>query len=263
MNKICLVSAKELHADCQVTQEKSLLCTVSLHRKLSILWQRSNSSSTRNFSAKTSWVWRRTMGRSSCISVSMENNHQTYSNVWKFSLCCMWFSVSTLLDAFIYCQYIILKLYFLTVDEEEITFAPTYRFERDTREKYAYTKAKATGVSSCSVRCLLPVRLLSITKTKTKRWQHWTQMSVDTENVICFQVSDWQSLAYTVCCIYKCVVWWIYFYRQNTICPHGAIVSWGSRTLWFMLSAKHMVSNSPSTCRFPNVAWIQQKLETC
>lgn len=35
----------------------------------------------------------------------------------------------------------------LIVDEEEITFAPTYRFERDTREKYAYTKAKATGVS--------------------------------------------------------------------------------------------------------------------
>lgn len=33
------------------------------------------------------------------------------------------------------------------VDEEEITFAPTYRFERDTREKYVYTKAKATGVS--------------------------------------------------------------------------------------------------------------------
>lgn len=32
-------------------------------------------------------------------------------------------------------------------DEEEITFPPTYRFERDTREKYAYTKAKATGVS--------------------------------------------------------------------------------------------------------------------
>uniref|UniRef100_A0A8C9TA41 phosphatidylinositol-3,4,5-trisphosphate 5-phosphatase n=1 Tax=Scleropages formosus TaxID=113540 RepID=A0A8C9TA41_SCLFO len=28
---------------------------------------------------------------------------------------------------------------------EEITFAPTYRFERETREKYAYTKAKATG----------------------------------------------------------------------------------------------------------------------
>ncbi|XP_031431379.1 phosphatidylinositol 3,4,5-trisphosphate 5-phosphatase 1 isoform X2 [Clupea harengus] len=34
---------------------------------------------------------------------------------------------------------------FLHYDEEEITFAPTYRFERDTREKYAYTKAKATG----------------------------------------------------------------------------------------------------------------------
>ncbi|XP_056132102.1 phosphatidylinositol 3,4,5-trisphosphate 5-phosphatase 1 isoform X2 [Lampris incognitus] len=34
---------------------------------------------------------------------------------------------------------------FLHFDEEDITFAPTYRFERDTREKYAYTKAKATG----------------------------------------------------------------------------------------------------------------------
>lgn len=36
-------------------------------------------------------------------------------------------------------------MFYFTV-EEEITFAPTYRFERDTREKYAYTKAKATGV---------------------------------------------------------------------------------------------------------------------
>ncbi|KAM9762605.1 phosphatidylinositol 3,4,5-trisphosphate 5-phosphatase 1 isoform 1-T1 [Menidia menidia] len=34
---------------------------------------------------------------------------------------------------------------FLHFDEEEISFAPTYRFERETREKYAYTKAKATG----------------------------------------------------------------------------------------------------------------------
>lgn len=34
---------------------------------------------------------------------------------------------------------------FLHFDEEEITFAPTYRFERFTRDKYAYTKAKATG----------------------------------------------------------------------------------------------------------------------
>uniref|UniRef100_A0A8C9VCR0 phosphatidylinositol-3,4,5-trisphosphate 5-phosphatase n=1 Tax=Scleropages formosus TaxID=113540 RepID=A0A8C9VCR0_SCLFO len=34
---------------------------------------------------------------------------------------------------------------FLHYEEEEITFAPTYRFERETREKYAYTKAKATG----------------------------------------------------------------------------------------------------------------------
>ncbi|XP_077572999.1 phosphatidylinositol 3,4,5-trisphosphate 5-phosphatase 1 [Stigmatopora nigra] len=34
---------------------------------------------------------------------------------------------------------------FLHFAEEEITFAPTYRFERYTREKYAYTKAKTTG----------------------------------------------------------------------------------------------------------------------
>ncbi|KAK0137918.1 Phosphatidylinositol 3,4,5-trisphosphate 5-phosphatase 1 [Merluccius polli] len=34
---------------------------------------------------------------------------------------------------------------FLHFDEEDISFPPTYRFERDTREKYAYTKAKATG----------------------------------------------------------------------------------------------------------------------
>uniref|UniRef100_A0A4W4EFR8 phosphatidylinositol-3,4,5-trisphosphate 5-phosphatase n=1 Tax=Electrophorus electricus TaxID=8005 RepID=A0A4W4EFR8_ELEEL len=34
---------------------------------------------------------------------------------------------------------------FLNYEEEEITFPPTYRFERDTREKYVYTKAKATG----------------------------------------------------------------------------------------------------------------------
>ncbi|XP_064021371.1 phosphatidylinositol 3,4,5-trisphosphate 5-phosphatase 1 isoform X2 [Pogoniulus pusillus] len=35
---------------------------------------------------------------------------------------------------------------FLHFEEEEITFAPTYRFERGTREKYAYTKQKATGM---------------------------------------------------------------------------------------------------------------------
>ncbi|XP_036426263.1 phosphatidylinositol 3,4,5-trisphosphate 5-phosphatase 1 isoform X1 [Colossoma macropomum] len=34
---------------------------------------------------------------------------------------------------------------FLDYEEEEITFPPTYRFERETRERYAYTKAKATG----------------------------------------------------------------------------------------------------------------------
>jgi len=38
-----------------------------------------------------------------------------------------------------------IHIFYFTV-EEEITFAPTYRFERDTRERYAYTKAKATGV---------------------------------------------------------------------------------------------------------------------
>ncbi|KFO82133.1 Phosphatidylinositol 3,4,5-trisphosphate 5-phosphatase 1, partial [Cuculus canorus] len=35
---------------------------------------------------------------------------------------------------------------FLQFEEEEITFAPTYRFERGTRDKYAYTKQKATGM---------------------------------------------------------------------------------------------------------------------
>ncbi|XP_032133771.1 phosphatidylinositol 3,4,5-trisphosphate 5-phosphatase 1 isoform X1 [Sapajus apella] len=35
---------------------------------------------------------------------------------------------------------------FLHFEEEEITFAPTYRFERCTRDKYAYTKQKATGM---------------------------------------------------------------------------------------------------------------------
>lgn len=34
---------------------------------------------------------------------------------------------------------------FLHYDEEEISFPPTYRFERYTRERYVYTKAKATG----------------------------------------------------------------------------------------------------------------------
>lgn len=35
---------------------------------------------------------------------------------------------------------------FLQFEEEEITFAPTYRFERNTRENYVYTKQKATGM---------------------------------------------------------------------------------------------------------------------
>ncbi|KAK3557433.1 hypothetical protein QTP70_026637 [Hemibagrus guttatus] len=34
---------------------------------------------------------------------------------------------------------------FLYYEEEEITFPPTYRLEKDTHEKYVYTKAKATG----------------------------------------------------------------------------------------------------------------------
>ncbi|XP_053167268.1 phosphatidylinositol 3,4,5-trisphosphate 5-phosphatase 1 isoform X2 [Hemicordylus capensis] len=35
---------------------------------------------------------------------------------------------------------------FLQFEEEEISFAPTYRFERNTRENYVYTKQKATGM---------------------------------------------------------------------------------------------------------------------
>lgn len=35
---------------------------------------------------------------------------------------------------------------FTFTEEEDITFPPTYRFERDTHERYVYTKAKATGV---------------------------------------------------------------------------------------------------------------------
>uniref|UniRef100_A0A8C5M9K4 phosphatidylinositol-3,4,5-trisphosphate 5-phosphatase n=1 Tax=Leptobrachium leishanense TaxID=445787 RepID=A0A8C5M9K4_9ANUR len=35
---------------------------------------------------------------------------------------------------------------FLHFNEEEITFPPTYRFERGSRERYCYTKQKATGV---------------------------------------------------------------------------------------------------------------------
>lgn len=44
------------------------------------------------------------------------------------------------------------KTYFLPyfwshLEEEDITFAPAYRYERHTYERYVYTKAKATGVS--------------------------------------------------------------------------------------------------------------------
>ncbi|KAG8580621.1 hypothetical protein GDO81_007364 [Engystomops pustulosus] len=35
---------------------------------------------------------------------------------------------------------------FLHFNEEEITFPPTYRFERGTRERYCYTKQKTTGI---------------------------------------------------------------------------------------------------------------------
>ncbi|XP_053565904.1 phosphatidylinositol 3,4,5-trisphosphate 5-phosphatase 1 [Bombina bombina] len=35
---------------------------------------------------------------------------------------------------------------FLNFNEEEITFPPTYRYERGSREKYCYTKQKATGI---------------------------------------------------------------------------------------------------------------------
>ncbi|XP_075717426.1 phosphatidylinositol 3,4,5-trisphosphate 5-phosphatase 1 isoform X1 [Rhinoderma darwinii] len=35
---------------------------------------------------------------------------------------------------------------FLHFNEDEITFPPTYRYERGTRERYCYTKQKATGI---------------------------------------------------------------------------------------------------------------------
>eukprot|EP00079_Xenopus_tropicalis_P035772 XP_017949543.1 PREDICTED: phosphatidylinositol 3,4,5-trisphosphate 5-phosphatase 1 [Xenopus tropicalis] len=38
------------------------------------------------------------------------------------------------------------NLIFFQFDEEEITFPPTYRFERGSRERYCYTKQKATGI---------------------------------------------------------------------------------------------------------------------
>ncbi|XP_059805287.1 phosphatidylinositol 3,4,5-trisphosphate 5-phosphatase 1 isoform X3 [Hypanus sabinus] len=38
------------------------------------------------------------------------------------------------------------KKVFLQFQEEEITFPPTYRYERDSRDTYNYTKQKATGV---------------------------------------------------------------------------------------------------------------------
>lgn len=66
-----------------VTQEKSLLCTGCLRRKLRTLWQRSNTSSTRNSSAKTSSVWSGMMERSFCILVSCESARRENSSVYQ------------------------------------------------------------------------------------------------------------------------------------------------------------------------------------
>ena len=38
----------------------------------------------------------------------------------------------------------------LFADEEEITFPPTYRFQKWTRDRYVWEKFKATGVSNYS-----------------------------------------------------------------------------------------------------------------
>lgn len=179
------------HAGCQVSersaafltlfkQEKSLLCTVSLHRKPSTLWRRSNSSSTRNSSVKTSSAWSAVMERSSCISVSCEwENSSVYWPTQTYSRCTH-FVLPALMNCPAYVRILITRLlihFLLIVDEEEITFAPTYRFERDTREKYAYTKAKATGVSLCLVRCfpcMAPVRPHNAeTLQATTEWNKW------------------------------------------------------------------------------------------
>lgn len=55
---------------------------------------------------------------------------------------------------------------FTFTEEEDITFPPTYRFERDTHEKYVYTKAKATGVLIFVVIDFQTVKKQSIDFTK-------------------------------------------------------------------------------------------------
>lgn len=96
------------------------------------------------------------MERSSCISVSRIENIDQYGHAAKSLSECI-SNTSLFDDDFIW----------IFADEEEITFAPTYRFERDTRDKYAYTKAKATGVSSRLLRCRYPVWFLSRTVAHT------------------------------------------------------------------------------------------------
>lgn len=80
-------------------QEKSLPHSVSLHRRLNTLWERSNNSSTRSSSVKISSTWRRMNRRSSCILVSclahLENSSanwpmQTHCSVQQVTLHCMW-----------------------------------------------------------------------------------------------------------------------------------------------------------------------------
>lgn len=96
---------------------------------------------------KTSWTWRGTTARFSCTLV----RHGSYLVTWgrMRSLHMMFEKIASDNCAI--------------ADEEEITFPPTYRFERDTREKYAYTKAKATGVRSPAV------EVDSATQSKTSK----------------------------------------------------------------------------------------------
>lgn len=70
------------HAYCQWAE--SHFYALSFHRKLSMLWQRSNSSSIRTSSIKTSSAWRGMMERFSCILVSQENSHQFQQSVILF-----------------------------------------------------------------------------------------------------------------------------------------------------------------------------------
>lgn len=112
-----------------------------------------------------------------------------------YVLCHIWHTLKTLSS-----------LFTLITDEEEITFAPTYRFERDRRDKYAYTKAKATGVSSCLLRCSFPsvAHVPSCINSKGKHSKYsltkelWTQISNDPEHA--FALSHLGQIAHVKLC---------------------------------------------------------------